>query len=196
MKKILLLPGHNGMMGSGTGDNGAVHPTLSKLWSQEDGLGSEFEIVKHVVTEVYKRCTDIPNTRVVLSHRGLEKGSYGMLPGEINQINPDIIIEVHLNSVGNDTVDGSEVLYWNTSKTGKNIASIIQKHLVLELKLNDRGLKAIKLEDRGANLLRKTKAPAVIVEGFFISALKSKEDRDSKINSYIKALVDAVHELA
>lgn len=196
MKKILLLPGHNGIMSNGAGDNGAVHPKYSKQWSREDGLGSEFEIVKHVVTEVYKKCTDIPNTRVILAHRGLEKGSYGMLPSEINKINPDIVIEVHLNSVDNDKVDGSEVLYWNTSTKGKNIASVIQKHLVLQLKLNDRGLKSIKLNDRGANLLRKTDAPAVIVEGFFISALKSKEDRDAKINSYIKALVDAVHELA
>lgn len=194
MLRIGLYCGHNGVYGK-MGDNGAVNQSLTPTWEKTDGLGTEFSMVKHVVAKTWERCTDMENVRVVLSHRGIEKGSYGKLPDEINDLDVDIIIEVHLNAVDNTAVDGTECLYYHTSTKGKMVASIIQKHLLASMKLKDRGLKAIQNDDRGANLLRKTKAPAVITEGCFITAMKDTHDRDTKLQGYVDGLVAAIHEL-
>lgn len=182
MFKIALLPGHNGV--KGVGDCGA-----------STVIATEFDVVKDVVSKVWKSVISQTNSRVYLIHRGIDKGSYSKLPSELNEIGPDLIIEVHLNAASNTAVQGSEVLYWNTSKKGKEYASIIQKHLVNEIGSKDRGLKPLTTDDRGANLLKNTKAPAVIVEGFFLTGCSSETQLVELANKYVIALEKAILEI-
>ena len=194
MYKILLLPGHNGLYKK-CGDVGAINKQLTEKWYYEDGLGTEFAIVRHIATNLYKKLTHVENLRLILGHRGIEEGAYSKLPNEVNELNPDLVIELHLNSAENSDIQGCETLYYHSSSKGKHIAEIIQRNLVETIGIKNRGIKPIKREDRGGYLLQKTKAPAVIVEGFFISGVKSTEERDELIDSYTDAMFSAIMEI-
>lgn len=185
MLKIALLPGHNGK--STEGDLGCVWPGTSI---------NEFDIVKKVVSNIWSDLISEPRARVYLIHRGIEPGSYSKLPDELNDVDPDIIIEVHLNASSNRDVQGFETLYWGTSKRGKELATIVQNHLAeAMLGYKNRGLKPLTTDDRGANLLRKTKAPAIIVEGFFLTGCKDTEQLNRFTIKYCKALRSAILEM-
>lgn len=93
--------------------------------------------------------------------------TYKALPGDINELNPDFTVSLHCNAF-NQKATGTEVLYYYTSQKSKNIAEVLQRHLVEYLKLPDRGIRPKRSEDRGGYLLRYTSAPCVIAEPFFI----------------------------
>jgi N-acetylmuramoyl-L-alanine amidase len=94
---------------------------------------------------------------------------------------------------------GTEVLYYHTSQKGKQMAEILQNHLVTYLGLKDRGIKPKSAEDRGGYLLRYTNAPCVIAEPFFID-----NDQDLSVamlnksglaDAYIKAIDEIANTL-
>jgi len=88
------------------------------------------------------------------------------LPAEINECSPDVIISLHSNGFYKN-VSGSECLYYSTSCKSKWLAESIQVHMG---KITvDRGCKPKRKGDRGNGLLRRTNAPCVIVEPFFIT---------------------------
>lgn len=100
-------------------------------------------------------------------HREDTKNGYSKLPEKINKFDCDLVISLHCNAF-NGVASGHEVLYWNTSSESKEWATRINKAIGLALNNNDRGIKPIKLGDRGANILRATKAPCILLEPFFI----------------------------
>ena len=173
MKKILLVIGHDYK------DKGAYH------------IKHERDICMEVATELFKQeqWNDID---LVLKSRN---NSYTNLPKEINEWNPNYIIELHLNAVSNPNVQGSEHLYYHTSKRGKAMAEILQKHCIKEFKLKDRGLKPINQGDRGANILKNTKAPCVIAEPFFITAINTEAEFKELIQKYVAYLKDSIREI-
>jgi N-acetylmuramoyl-L-alanine amidase len=81
-------------------------------------------------------------------------------------------IELHFNSAG-PAAHGHEVLFWHASANGKALALSIEKSLSAHFKTPARGAKGLTSADRGAEFVRGTHCPAVIVEPFFGS---SKED--------------------
>jgi len=83
---------------------------------------------------------------VVLKRRNR---SYSELPKEIDSLNPDYILELHLNAA-NKKAQGSEVLYCRASNRGKKMAEIIQDNLVKRLNLADRGAKPKERKENGA----------------------------------------------
>ncbi len=96
--------------------------------------------------------------------------SYDELPEEINTLNPDLIICLHCNAF-NEEVQGTEALYWHTSSKGKEAAEVLQEHMLEALGLNDRGIKATVEGEAGWPVLKRTVAPCVIGEPFFIDAM-------------------------
>ena len=58
--------------------------------------------------------------------------------------------------------------------------------------MTDRGLKPIKNRDRGAYLLRKTDAPCVIIEPFFIDNDNDFNVGKEKKDEYAKAIALAI----
>lgn len=95
------------------------------------------------------------------------KNGYNKLPSKVNAWDPDIVLSLHCNAFNGKT-KGHEVLYWNTSKKGLELATRLNKAIHRCLDTNDRGVKPKYDGDRGALILKSTKAPCVILEPFFI----------------------------
>ena len=128
--------------------------------------------------------------------RGVEvvivfRDSYNQLPNKINKLNPDFIISLHCNAY-NAIATGTEVLYYHSSKNGKNLANELQRNLMSALGLYDRGIKSKHSEDRGGYLLKYTNAPCVIAEPFFIDNDKDLEIANSKIYELIKSYTKTI----
>lgn len=119
------------------------------------------------------------------------------LPDQINALNPSFIISLHCNAFFLKA-SGTETLYYHLSDRSKQIAAIIQKHLVKHLGLPDRKTIGIKIHDRGGYLLYHTKAPAVICEPFFIDNLDdyfiALNDMDGLAQAYANA-IDEISDL-
>ena len=120
---------------------------------------------------------------------------YKTLPGDINALNPDFIVSLHCNAF-NTTASGTEVIYYHESQKGKQMAEILQDYLVSYLGLPDRGIKSSFDRSRGEYLLKHTKAPAVIVEPFFIDNDHDLYRALENIDGLAQAYVNAIDEIA
>ncbi len=113
------------------------------------------------------------------------------LPEAINVLDPDFVVSLHCNAF-NETVSGTEVLYYHKSKKGEEMARVLLRHLINYLGLPDRGIKSRTVEDRGGHLLRYTYAPCVIAEPFFIDNDEdlaiAQKDPDGFADVYAKAI--------
>ncbi len=145
---------------------------------------SEFEFNKDLARRIEQ---NVQNTRLKKVYRT----TYEELPGEINALNPDFIISLHCNSY-DSAASGTEVLYCQSSKKGKEIAGILLQHLVKHLGLRDRGIKPRKKGELGYGVLCLTDAPAIIAEPFFISndsdLARAREDLDGLAKAYADAI--------
>ncbi len=122
------------------------------------------------------------------------KTSFKQLPNEINLHDPKFAISFHCNAF-NTRASGSETLYYHTSKNGKAMANICQKHFSKTFGINDRGIKPKHAEDRGGYILRYTKCPIVLCEPFFIDNDTDYEivigkGIDQIVNCYIDIIKD------
>lgn len=88
-----------------------------------------------------------------------------------NTSNSDLFISIHCNSAANKSANGVEVLYYPTSVKGKKCAQQMQNELVKSTKLRDRGIKA----RTDLHVLKRTKAPAILVELAFLSNEKEEK---------------------
>jgi N-acetylmuramoyl-L-alanine amidase len=126
------------------------------------------------------------NVRAKLAYMGQDavlvyRESYKDLPEKVNALSPDLIVSFHCNAF-NTEATGTETLFFTGSENGSILAKEIQKRIVNLLELPDRGIKPKQPGDRGAYLLQKTKAPAVILEPFFIDNLQDL--KRALINEY------------
>lgn len=90
------------------------------------------------------------------------------LAGELKALGATLAIELHFNSSDSPASNGHEMLYWHASVKGKALAAAIDAQFDSLLPaFRHRPLVAITAQDRGAQFLRGTHCPAVIVESFF-----------------------------
>lgn len=176
MKKVMIVVGHSFY------DKGAYNEKFKT---------SEYDYCMNVATHLFSQEAWKDIDLVIKSRNA----SYSNLPIEINEWNPDYIIELHLNSVSNDTVQGTEHLYYHTSNRSKAMATILQKNCIKNFNYKDRGLKPIKKDDRGCNILLNTKAPCVIAEPFFLSGIKNDDELSSNAVKYFHYLRDSIREI-
>jgi len=120
--------------------------------------------------------------------------TYSQLPGDVNGLNPDVVVSLHCNAF-NQKATGTEVLYYHTSTKGKQIASVFQKNIVNTLNLADRGIKPKGVEDRGGYILRYTHAPCVILEPFFIDNNNDLEIVRNNYDAFVGALIKSFKEI-
>ncbi len=126
----------------------------------------------------------------------VQRKSYHDLPFEINDdVMPDLVVSLHCNAF-NTEVSGTEVLYYHSSTKGKEVAAVMQRHLLAALHLPDRGIKPKHSEDRGGYLLRYTDAVCLICEPFFIDNDKDCERAFTLEKGLVWAYVDAIVEIA
>lgn len=150
IKKICLDAGHGGK------DPGAVNEKLKYNES-----AAALQIIKRL-RDLFPFWYSVKLTRtsddmyVSLTERCRISNSFGA----------DAFISVHLNSFSDKKANGLEVLrYTKSGDTTKKLATVIHEQLITATGLRDRG---IKLRDN-VTVLKKTKAPAILVECGFIS---------------------------
>lgn len=105
-----------------------------------------------------------------------------------NEAGAAAFISIHLNAATNKNAAGIETwIYKGCSKTAKTLAAEIQNKLILETCAKDRGVK----KSASLYVLKKTKAPAVLIETGFIS----NEDEKKKLftTAYQARLVKAIY---
>ncbi len=125
---------------------------------------------KDLTLDIAKRVQKLleSNGFIVMMSRATDKYlSLSQRTKEANDANADIFVSIHINSFTNESANGIET--WNMSKGPKAkesniLAKELQKELIKETKLNDRGVK-----DGNLHVNRKSKMPSSLVELGFIS---------------------------
>ena len=140
------------------------HRKSAKGAVSADGSVVEFDFNSELAKEIKKRVT---KARVQIVFRTNTTDGLKKLPAKVNAAAPHFILSLHCNAF-NKKAKGTETLYFHTSSGGKKLARIVQKRLLSALELRNRGIREKKVGDRGAHLLKFTKAPCVICEPFFI----------------------------
>ena len=171
-KNVCVIIGHGG------NDCGAINPT-----TKETELAYNTDLANKVKEELLKY-----EYNVDIYNRGYNSVENVFL---LNKKDYDLLISLHCNAY-NGYAHGTEVLYWNTSKKCQVLAQCIQDEVLETLRLTDRGLKHIKNWDRGSYLLRKTDAPCVIIEPFFIDNDNDFNVGKEKKDEYAKAVALAI----
>ena len=78
----------------------------------------------------------------------------------------NLAIELHFNAAS-ASASGCEMLYYHRSASGKRLAALLQREVLREYDIQDRGIKPTKRFSRGGAFLVKTKCVAVLCEPFF-----------------------------
>ena len=106
----------------------------------------------------------------------------------IEEAQPAAVVSIHQNSYHEEYVHGAQVFYYETSKTGKELAQLIQNRFVVNVDPENRR------EAKGNNsyyLLKKTSRPIVIVECGFLSNRQEAEKLNSE--EYQEKAAWAIH---
>lgn len=176
MRKCVVAIGHQP-----SGDMGAVSPDgTTREWPYNNDIA---RILPLLTTKAEV---------VVVTRKSLAE-----LPGQINALKPDFCVELHFNAHDSTSANGTETLFWASSRLGNRLAETFQAHMLKALKLRNRGTKAVGSErERGGTFLRRTACPAALVEPGFMS---SDVDRRALIERKIelaRAYAAAIDEYA
>ena len=153
MSKVFLSAGHGGS-DPGAVANGLAEETINL----NTLLACKEELERHGVTVIASRVKD-ENDPVTEEVK------------EANASGAEIAVSFHANAGGGD---GFEVFYYSSSKKGKQLAELCEKH-VKALGQNSRGLKS----GNKLHFVRKTEMTAVLVESFFVDNATDKTIGDT-----------------
>ena len=107
-----------------------------------------------------------------------------------NSRNVDLDVSIHLNACRKDTGDGKtkgiEVLVYNRKGQAAKYAEAIAEELSSSLDITNRGVK----EDKSLYYLRKTNAPALLIEVLFVDDADDvkRYDADKAAEAIVKAI--------
>jgi len=90
-----------------------------------------------------------------------------------NKNKADLFVSIHYNALADkwrDGVGGIETFHYPTSKNGEKLAKLVQKHLISNTGLRDRGVKTANFY-----VLRETKMPSILCECGFMD-IKSEAE--------------------
>ncbi|MBP3400863.1 MAG: N-acetylmuramoyl-L-alanine amidase [Selenomonadales bacterium] len=156
-KTIILDAGHGGS------DCGAVGP--SGVYEKDITLAVAKELQKQLITEganvLMTRTTDRD-----VSHR--EGASVSVELGDrivvAEELQADVFVSIHLNSFTSPDIGGVETYYYQGSLEGERLAYAVQKSLMDQFDLKDRGVKTANFY-----LLKNSSMPSILTELAFIS---------------------------
>lgn len=154
--KICIHAGHNpyGLPGSG-----AV------------GYLKESTENRRVCKILYKKLNDNPNIQaidVTVNNGKNQKDILDKLNAEVNRINPDLSISIHLNAASTDSASGTECYIYSTRSEARIAADNIQKRISKFLKIPERGVKV----NSFLSVLRNVRCPALLIECCFVTSLE------------------------
>ncbi len=152
-KKVCIDPGHGGTDSGAVGQNG----TKEKDVVLQIGLLVKAALERNNIDVVMTRTADIASGKLVIADRCKIA----------NSANVDYLVSIHANADGDRddrTGFGTETWAYSTTSVGYPLAKAVQKELVAANGLADRGVKA-----KAWDILKGTKAPAILVETAFIN---------------------------
>lgn len=144
---VVLDAGHGGT------DSGAVSKDKKKL---------EKDFTYTVVNKMKAILEKDPRVQVHLSRPDDVKIELRDRVAFAEKVKADVFVSVHVNSFTKDTATGSETYYYRDNS--KELANIMQKHLVAGTGLANRGVKTAPFV-----VIKETTMPAVLVETGYIS---------------------------
>ena len=158
-KKVCIDPGHGGTDSGAVGQNG----TKEKDVVLQISLKVREALQRNGIDVVMTRTADITSGKLVIADRCKIA----------NNANVDYLVSIHANADGDrddKTGFGTETWAYSTTSAGYPLAKAVQKELIAANGLEDRGVKA-----KAWDILKGTKAPAILVETAFIN--NSAEER-------------------
>lgn len=164
LKTVVIDPGHGGYDAGSVGINGTIEKNATLSISLKLGAILEKKGFNVVYTRESDKVTWPSDNKKDLAARA----------AIANEASADIFISIHLNTFHMEEVRGTETYYNKVSIEGKKIAELIQKQIVNDVKLKDRGA-----QPGNFSVLKKVTAPAVLIELGYIS----NRSEESLLNS-------------
>jgi len=164
---IVIDPGHGGS------DPGATGVT-----------GLKEKLVNLAVAEILEDLLKDAGARVIMTRSGDYFVSNRQRVELANVENADVFVSIHANAYANQSSNGTETYFCsgkNNSDAGRYLAQQLQRELVSELGLRDRGVKT-----NSFYVLSKTKMPSALVELGFLSNPEEEELLRNR-NTHVKA---------
>ena len=151
--KVGLAVGHSRL-----GDQGA-YTTGEYVLSEWDFNRDMVRRIAHVLNVDHRIYDQYPAKSYV--------GGINYLSRKLIEDDIDAVIELHFNSAS-PSATGHEWLYWQTSKGGEKLASMLRNEMEKSYPdMKSRGAKPRGPKQRGSYFLRKVRPVAVIAEPFF-----------------------------
>lgn len=169
-------------LGHGGSDSGAV----------ANGL-KEKDVNFNQGIALYKLLEANPNIKVYMTRETDVYPTLQFRSALANEIEADLFISIHNNSAS-ASISGTETLYFpsTTDTRGQAIAQLVQKAIVSNCGMVDRGIKA----RSDLYVLRTTNMPAILIETGFLTNVNdaSRINSSSFINIWARAVYNAVIE--
>jgi len=174
-KKVVIDPGHGGI------DSGAIGIT---------GL-LEKELTLDVGERLQKMLEDAGAT-VIMTREGDRSTSNRTRVEVANDAKADVFVSIHANAYSNPDSNGTETFYCSQNSNrdfSKYLAQQLQRELITELGLRDRGVKT-----RSFYVLKETEMPSALVELAFLTnkdeeaLLKKPETRAASAEALFRGL--------
>ncbi|MFV0519233.1 MAG: N-acetylmuramoyl-L-alanine amidase [Lachnospirales bacterium] len=130
------------------------------------------------------------NIKVYISREVDEMIPLFDIPVYTEEVNPDLFISIHVNSVeGNTTANGTETYYYTTQSS--DFATVMQKNLLATMGTYDR-----KTKKAAFVVIRETDIPSILIETAFITnpsdnaLLRSPEWRTNTAQGIVNGVVE------
>ena len=169
--KVVIDPGHGGS------DYGAIREGINE---KDITLDMSQRVAAILKSKGYK----VALTRTDDTYLGLQERC------DFTEVeNPEIFVSIHVNSAVATEPSGIETHYYH--ENSKNLAEIIQKHMIKNIESKDRGIIKSKFY-----VINHTDVPAVLVETGFISNEEERSEliTDKRKQTTAKAIADGIIE--
>lgn len=172
--KILIHPGHGG------NDPGAIGPTGLK----------EKDVTLHVSLKLAAILKELGFDVLLARDKDATIKSYDAVV-MANNAKADLLISIHCNSATNPMATGTETFY--SSPKSKPFAEAVQKKLVENLNLTNRGIKT-----GNFSIISKAKMPAILAELAFINnpveekLLRNTAFLDRAVQGLLEGIIDFI----
>lgn len=156
-KMIVIDAGHGGS------DCGAIG--ASGVYEKDVTLAIAKEVQKQLMMEGAKTMMTRTTDREVSRKKDVaDSAELGARVTVAERAQADIFVSIHLNSVASSEVGGVETYYYQGSFAGERLANYVQKSLMRQFDLQDRGVKTANFY-----VLKHSSMPTILTELAFIS---------------------------
>lgn len=172
--KVFIHPGHGG------NDPGAIGPTGLK----------EKDVTLHVALKLAAILKELGFDVLLARDKDTTIKSYDAVV-MANNAKADLLISIHCNSATNPMATGTETFY--SSAKSRAFAEAVQKKLVKNLQLADRGIKT-----GNFSIISKAKMPAILAELAFINnpveekLLRNTAFLDRAVQGLLEGIIDFI----